>query len=494
MAITYFGVKISDNWIEKPDGSLIFKNAVIARTGFQKYKGKELPQDELEAQNLKVGPDDEVNVYRSPEEIFSKRTIGSFEGAPVTDGHPDELLNIETIADHQCGHVQNVREGKEPLDDGNFPLLADLVVTDGHLIEKIKAGLRELSCGYNYHILKRGDILQQVDCIGNHVAVVPDGRAGKEAAIVDALPTELKQKEKLTVSDLLKRIRGIGFQVWAKDAKPEEVADAVDAIGKNDAKDADAHVTGCKCNDCNSIGADAKSTAKDGASKDRKGLHDALDKMLDAKDSEEAAKAEADDADMEELRSLFGAGQGADSEGEAEDAEADDDFDDLVEKLMKRGYSKEAATKIAGKVATEKGEDAEPDDEDEDEDDNEANDEAVQTNPSPELKESERGQNPVPSAVDSASFIAGQRAALKALKPFVAASKDKRLKGAFDTATKLTRSSVSKTTGGYGKVAAAASKKGSAAMDAGLDPEQRRIEEANKAYAARRSKTVKYDS
>lgn len=493
MAITYFGVKISDNWIEKPDGSLVFKNAVIARTGFQKYKGFELPQrkhdtpeDEVTAQDLGIEENDDVNVYRSPEEVFSKRTIGTFEGAPVTDGHPDELLNIETIADHQCGHAQNVREGKEPLDGGDFPLLADLVVTGKDLIEKIKAGLRELSCGYNYHLLKRGEAILQVDIVGNHVAVVPNGRAGKEAAIVDALPIELKQ-EKLTMSDLLKRIRGLGFQVWAKDAKPEEVADAVDAISKADAKDADAHVSGCKCADCKG-GKDAKPEAEDAKAKDRKRFHDALDKLMDSRQAEEAEIAEAEDADMEELKSLFG------EKNKASDADVDDDFNGLVEKLEKQGHSKEGSKKIAGKVAEEKGDDAAPDDDDEDddEDDSEANDEAVQSQSVPVLQPGERQENPEPSAVDAA-YVAGQKAALKAFKPFVAASKDKRLKAAFDTATKLTKAAKTSGGGSYVKVAVAAGARGKSAMDAAGDPEKKREEALNAAFKAAHRKAYKQE-
>ena len=65
MAIAYYGVKLSDNWIETPEGYVIFKNAVIGRTGFQKYKGSELNQEELQQQGVTVGPDEEVELFRS---------------------------------------------------------------------------------------------------------------------------------------------------------------------------------------------------------------------------------------------------------------------------------------------------------------------------------------------------------------------------------------------------------------------------------------------
>jgi len=42
MGLAYYGVKLSDNWIETPEHYVIYKNAVIGRSGFQKYKGSEL--------------------------------------------------------------------------------------------------------------------------------------------------------------------------------------------------------------------------------------------------------------------------------------------------------------------------------------------------------------------------------------------------------------------------------------------------------------------
>jgi Uncharacterized protein conserved in bacteria (DUF2213) len=192
MANAYYGTKLSKNLAETPEGYLVCRDAVIARTGMQKYRGIELPQrtdetpaEEVTAQDLGIAPDDMVDLYRSPDEVFSPRTIASFEGKAITDGHPYNLVSVGTHNQLACGHVRNVRRGKEPLEDGNWPLLADLVVTDPALIEKIKAGLRELSCGYTYSLLKKGNNIRMVDILGNHVAVVREGRAGFSASIKD---------------------------------------------------------------------------------------------------------------------------------------------------------------------------------------------------------------------------------------------------------------------------------------------------------------------
>lgn len=82
-------------------------------------------------------------------------------------------------------------------------MLADLFITDADLIEKIEAGeLRQLSCGYNYELHKRRKQILQVDIAGNHVAVVPVGRAGPPAAIKDGISTVGEIKVKAYIESL----------------------------------------------------------------------------------------------------------------------------------------------------------------------------------------------------------------------------------------------------------------------------------------------------
>jgi uncharacterized protein len=184
--IHIFWVPLSTNISKDPnDGTLICRNAVIGRTGRQLYRAGDIA-DELERIGIPFDPSDWVTVYRSHEEVFSRRTIASFEGKPVTDGHPDQLLTVQTISQYQCGHVQNVCKGSEALDTGDWPLLADLVITSEDLINRIVNGLRELGCGYNYKFEKDGDRILQTNIIGNHVAAVETGRAGKLASIRDS--------------------------------------------------------------------------------------------------------------------------------------------------------------------------------------------------------------------------------------------------------------------------------------------------------------------
>lgn len=455
MAIGYYGVKLSGNVIETPEGYLVFKNAVIARTGFYIYKGTELLADsvlvkEFEEQGVTVEPSDNVNIYRSPEEVFSKRSIDSYQAKPVTDGHPSKMLDISDVAEHECGQVFNVRAGTEPLEDGNLPLLGDIIVKDSGLIDKWRAGLRELSCGYNYHILKSGDNLLQIDIIGNHVAFVENGRAGQYARVNDSQPT----MEKFTMKKFMADIRKRGFLAWATDAKPAEVAAAFDEMAKDEepmTEDA-AHVEGCKCNDC--MGSAKDAAAKDAKAKARDKFHKALDKHMDAKDAAAEEQAEADDADMAELKGLFNAKDTAENVEESEEHTAATD-----------SAAEEEESETAAKTE----------------------DEAVETNPSPEIPIADRPKPDVPSAVDAA-YRAGAEAVLKGLKPFVAKAKNKPLAGAFDTTSKLIKGTGWKGSASYGKVALAAAK---ANDSVGASPNAEKLAEtAEAAYAETRKKML----
>lgn len=451
MGLAYYGVKLSDNWIETPEGYVIFKNAVIGRTGFQKYKIGELAEDERELQKIVGDLNSEIELFRSPEEVFSPKTIASFETKSITDGHPDKLLTLDTVKEHECGQITNVRAGLEPLESGDLPLLADLVVKSRNLIDKIKAGLRELSCGYNYHVLRQGDLLLQVDIIGNHVAIVNVGRAGPEASIKDSLETSTGKRGfnmSVFLDRLLNRPTKDRIATWAKDAKPEEIVAAMDAlveeVEKKDSKGADGHTEkDCKVTDCAECKkANDEKAAKDAKGMDRKKFHDALDRMLDGKEEE----MNAADADMEELKAMFG-GKGKD--GKDETVAGEQNGEEMPEKPIK-DESLEALTIEPGDRPESSG-----------------------------------------AGTDSAAYKAGAIAVLKALKPTVAASKNKAAIGAFDTAAKIIfGGTVSK--GGYGAVATAAGTIGSAALDQknALDAETKAIKSAEDAYKARRNQRV----
>lgn len=173
--LAYYGYKISPNQLETDEGFLICRNVPIARTGDQQYLASELG----------LNGDKVVTVHRPEEEVFSEATIASFEGKPVTDNHPSELLDSSNVTIHSKGHAQNIRRGAG---EWNDYLVGDLFVQDERLIEEVRNGKREVSCGYSVDYVDNGDgTYTQRNIRGNHIAIVEEGRAGHKAAIMDSI-------------------------------------------------------------------------------------------------------------------------------------------------------------------------------------------------------------------------------------------------------------------------------------------------------------------
>jgi Uncharacterized protein conserved in bacteria (DUF2213) len=192
---SYYGTRISENLARTPEGYLLCHDAVIGRTGFQTYLAKEITDPAgLLKKYGNYGPDDPVELYRSPEEVFSDATLASFEGKTFTITHPSDLLNRHTEQSHHEGHVQNVRPGTEPLDSGDWPMLADVIITGADAIRAIESGARELSCGYTYELTLAGHRWEQRKILGNHVALVEKGRAGAAAKIYDTAPKQNRRR------------------------------------------------------------------------------------------------------------------------------------------------------------------------------------------------------------------------------------------------------------------------------------------------------------
>ena len=220
--MNYFGSQISPNQMKSDEGFLYALNVPIARTGVQKYLPAEVPVDG--AEDL-AGPDGLIPVYRVPEEVFNPNTIASFEGKPVADNHPSTLdakIHAEDIGLYGKGHIQYVRRGAG--DEAN-DLVADLVITDPLLINQVKNGeKREISCGYDCDwSLENGKVYQK-NITGNHVAIVPKGRAGSGIAIKDEQP-KTERRIHLAKENFFKHALGLGIKEAVRDADPEEISE-----------------------------------------------------------------------------------------------------------------------------------------------------------------------------------------------------------------------------------------------------------------------------
>lgn len=185
----FFKTRLGNTRFQLSDGSVLFKDVPIGRTGEQVYGAEELPDIEPDSNGL-------VTVRRTPAEVFSVETIASFEGLAVTIGHPKDLAgNIVFISPDNWrqlanGHIQNVRRGEGDQQD---LLVADVIVKTPEALQAIENGDDEVSCGYDadYRQISPG-VAEQYAITGNHLAIVPNGRAGSRCAFGDAMPTTTK--------------------------------------------------------------------------------------------------------------------------------------------------------------------------------------------------------------------------------------------------------------------------------------------------------------
>lgn len=340
--ICYYADKLSPNIAKTPEGFLICKNVPIARTGYQQYLESELVEDGNPAQM--------VNVYRSPKEVFAQATLASFEGKPVTDGHPSEDVNPDNFKRYAKGHVQHVRLGVG--DDGD-KIVADLYITDPELIQKILDGKREVSAGYYAEDVKEdsGQICQ-TKIRGNHVAIVDEGRAGPSVAIRDAKCNSLtkgaeemakKVSKKKEIARIVSRFL-MDEDAGSIDERLKSAAEVLDEESKKDDEDVEAFeeekMDACKDEE-------PAEEKKDG-DVDVWDAIDSINSRLDAleakfhgdgdADAEPKADAEPDDAPLADEDADVIASEDAD--GDVSEPDDDDveiiDTDEVEEKLSAR--------------------------------------------------------------------------------------------------------------------------------------------------------------
>lgn len=179
---------ISPNKALTKEGFLVCRNAVIASIGTREYLPDELDQ-------VKPNADGKVFLIRPSDVLFSDDTINSFEGKPVTLGHPDvPNVNGENWKQFAVGTVSHVRQGAESTAGC---LVADIIIFDPKAIEEVVNGKAiELSCGFDSNVIDQGGgIGVETNFIGNHVALVPLGRGGGTCSLKDSAITKSKDKK-----------------------------------------------------------------------------------------------------------------------------------------------------------------------------------------------------------------------------------------------------------------------------------------------------------
>ncbi len=214
--IQYYGYTISPNQIETGEGFLICRNVPIARTGDQEYLGREIGLAGSDADRI-------ITVHRPPEEVFSDAALASFEGKPVTNDHPPDLIGPDDVMAYEKGHAQVIRRGTGEWQDY---MVADLHIHDRELIDAVQGGKREISCGYECDYVQDPDgTYRQKNIRGNHIAVVERGRAGRRAAILDSAQGNHQRAVNGPERKAMKK-KGLFFKLFGqavKDKSPEEI-------------------------------------------------------------------------------------------------------------------------------------------------------------------------------------------------------------------------------------------------------------------------------
>ncbi|PPS62644.1 MULTISPECIES: DUF2213 domain-containing protein [Pseudomonas] len=154
----------------------------VARTGIQEYLAREL--------GLDGDPSRIVRVYRPEEEVFNDASLGTYNGATVTNDHPAELVTSKNYKSVSVGEVRGA--GRR---DGDF-VVCDLIIKDQKTIDDINAGKCELSAGYTAEYVHGPGTTAdgqdyeytQRNIIINHQAVVTKARAGGIARVFDHTP------------------------------------------------------------------------------------------------------------------------------------------------------------------------------------------------------------------------------------------------------------------------------------------------------------------
>lgn len=158
------------------DGYLVAE-VKCARTGIQDYLGSELGKPELGV----------VHVYRPESAVFAKDSLATFVGKPVTDNHPDVMVDSSNWKDLARGSI-----GEGVLREGEY-IKVPITLMDKDLIDKVRAGKREISMGYQMDLKWQEGITDDGDkyhavmdnLVMNHLAIVDRGRAGSNCRVGD---------------------------------------------------------------------------------------------------------------------------------------------------------------------------------------------------------------------------------------------------------------------------------------------------------------------
>lgn len=178
-------------------------------------------------------PSEMYNVYRPEDELSSEETLKSFRLLPFINNHVMLGAGVHGLTPAEQKGVEGVIGDNVYYEDGT--LYANIKVFSENLADLIDAGKKELSAGYrcNYEMVSgvwngiKYDAIQR-NIRGNHLALVDQGRMGKDVAVLDhfkitfdAKDLQMAEEEKKK-DDRLEKVLDWAEKCMAKDAMEEE--------------------------------------------------------------------------------------------------------------------------------------------------------------------------------------------------------------------------------------------------------------------------------
>lgn len=224
------------------DGRLHVASSNISKANVCPYMGREIPGWE----EMGLDGDRVYNLLRDPQELAA--AAATFNNLPVLSEH------VPVTAYDENSHREDLVVGSTGTDaafEGEY-LTNSMVIWARPSIEGIESDeQRELSSAYryradmtagNYNGVAYDGIMR--DIIGNHVALVIEGRAGPDVYVGDEQPMAIKSKRALMVSgsliglirphlaqdakvDLSGALKGLSDKSIAKDSAVKTLADKV---------------------------------------------------------------------------------------------------------------------------------------------------------------------------------------------------------------------------------------------------------------------------
>lgn len=176
-----FTDRVSVGQTKRTDEGYLVATARVARTGVQQYLASELGDIAIKAG---FKPNDVVRVMRSPDEVFHEDSLRTVTRLPVTINHPAEDVTAANWSSLSVGDVGDAYSKESGW------IVVNPMLKDAAAIEAAETTHREISMGYRAEIVTASDKsiadFEQKNIRYNHLALVPKGRAGRDARIGDS--------------------------------------------------------------------------------------------------------------------------------------------------------------------------------------------------------------------------------------------------------------------------------------------------------------------